>query len=46
MVCSQSQRRRKTIYAVCIEADLRAVFFIEGATIWSVDIGAHAIYRA
>jgi mRNA-degrading endonuclease YafQ of YafQ-DinJ toxin-antitoxin module len=36
----------KTIYAVCIEADLRAIFYIEGATIWSVDIGSHSIYRA
>jgi hypothetical protein len=35
----------KTIYAVCIEADLRAVFYVEGDTVWSVDIGAHAIYR-
>ncbi|MGF1677779.1 MAG: hypothetical protein ACFCUX_01145 [Candidatus Methylacidiphilales bacterium] len=35
----------KTIYAVCIEDDLRAIFYIDGDTIWSVDIGAHAIYR-
>ncbi len=35
----------KTIYSVCIEADLRAVFYIEGNTIWSVAIGSHAIYR-
>ncbi len=35
----------KTIYAVCVEADLRAVFFVEGDTVWSVDIGTHAIYR-
>jgi mRNA-degrading endonuclease YafQ of YafQ-DinJ toxin-antitoxin module len=35
----------KTIYAVCIEGDLRVVFYIEGDTIWSVDIGTHAIYR-
>ena len=36
----------KTIYAVSIEGDLRAIFYIDGATIWSVDIGPHAIYRA
>jgi mRNA-degrading endonuclease YafQ of YafQ-DinJ toxin-antitoxin module len=36
----------KTIYSVCIEGDLRAVFFLEGDTVWSVDIGSHAIYRA
>jgi mRNA-degrading endonuclease YafQ of YafQ-DinJ toxin-antitoxin module len=35
----------KTIYSVCIEGDLRAVFYIEGDTVWSVDIGSHAIYR-
>lgn len=35
----------KTIYAVCIEDDLRAIFSIDGDTIWSVDIGSHAIYR-
>jgi len=32
-------------YAVCIEGDLRAVFYVEGNIIWSVDIGTHAIYR-
>ena len=36
----------KTIYAVCIEGDLRAIFYIDGGTIWSVDIGSHAIYRS
>ena len=36
----------KTIYAACIESDLRAVFYIEGETVWSVDIGSHAIYQA
>lgn len=35
-----------TIHAVCIEGDLRAVFYVEGDTVWSVDIGSHAIYRA
>jgi hypothetical protein len=35
----------KTIYSVCIEADLRAVFYIENDTVWSVAIGTHAIYR-
>ncbi|MGA3172249.1 MAG: hypothetical protein ABSE62_14685 [Chthoniobacteraceae bacterium] len=35
----------KTVHAVCIESDLRAVFYIEGDTVWSVDIGTHAIYR-
>ena len=35
----------KTIYAICIEGDLRAVFYVEGSAVWSVDIGTHAIYR-
>jgi mRNA-degrading endonuclease YafQ of YafQ-DinJ toxin-antitoxin module len=35
----------KTIYSVFIEADLRAVFYIESNTVWSVAIGTHAIYR-
>ena len=35
----------KTIYSVSIEADLRAVFYIESNTVWSVAIGTHAIYR-
>ena len=34
-----------TIYAVEIAADLRAVFYLDGQTVWSVDIGRHAIYR-
>ena len=36
----------KTVYAVWIESDLRAVFYLEGNTVWSVDIGTHAIYRS
>ena len=36
----------KTIYSVWIEADLRAVFYLEGSTVWSIDIGTHAIYRS
>ena len=34
----------KTIYSVSIEANLRAVFYLEGDTVWSVDIGTHDIY--
>ena len=36
----------KTIYSVWIESDLRAVFYIEGRTVVSVDIGTHDIYRS
>jgi hypothetical protein len=35
----------RTIYSIVIEADLRAVFFIDGDTVWTVDIGTHRIYR-
>jgi mRNA-degrading endonuclease YafQ of YafQ-DinJ toxin-antitoxin module len=35
----------KTIYAVVIEGDLRAVFYLEGEVIFTVDIGGHALYR-
>ena len=34
-----------TVHAVCIEGDLRVVFYVEGDTVWSVDVGTHAIYR-
>jgi hypothetical protein len=40
-----SAKSGKTIHAVAIEADLRAVFFVEGKTVFTVDIGTHAIYR-
>lgn len=35
----------KTIHAVEIAGDLRAVFYVEDQTVWSVDIGDHRIYR-
>ena len=35
----------ETIYAVEIAADLRAVFYVEDETVWSVDIGDHDIYH-
>ena len=34
-----------TIYAVEIEGDLRAVFYVEGDVVVTVDIGTHDIYR-
>ncbi len=36
---------RRTVYAVDIEGDLRAVFYIEGDTVVSFNIGTHDIYR-
>ncbi len=35
----------RTIYAVRIEGDLRAIFYLAGNTVVTVDIGSHAIYR-
>ncbi len=40
-----SAQSGKTIYSVYVEADLRALFYIENNTVWSVTIGTHAIYR-
>lgn len=42
---SLSARYGRTIYSVVIEGDLRVVFYIESGTVWTVDIGTHAIYR-
>lgn len=35
----------RTIYAADIEGDLRAVFYLEGDLVVTVDIGTHAIYK-
>lgn len=35
----------RTIYAVDVEADLRAVFYVEGDLVVTVDIGSHDIYK-
>ncbi len=40
-----SARYARTIYAVEIEADLRALFYVEGDIVVTVDIGSHDIYR-
>ena len=42
---SLSARYKRTIHSVVIEGDLRVVFFVEDESVWSVDIGTHAIYR-
>lgn len=36
---------RQTVYAVEIEKDLRAVFYVEGDLVISFNIGTHDIYR-
>ena len=42
---SLSALYKRTIYAVTVEKDLRVVFFVEDATVFTVDIGTHDIYR-
>ncbi|MSU62720.1 MAG: hypothetical protein EXS31_10040 [Pedosphaera sp.] len=40
-----SAAAKRTVYAVEIEADLRAVFILDGETVMTLDIGSHAIYK-
>ena len=40
-----SARFGRTIYSAAIEADLRAVFYIENDLIVTVDLGSHNVYR-
>lgn len=40
-----SARYGRTIYAAVIEADLRAVFYLEGDKVVTVDIGSHQLYH-
>jgi hypothetical protein len=42
---SLSAHYQRTIYSVVLEGDLRAVFFLEGETVMTIDIGTHDIYR-
>ena len=44
-IASLSARYGRTIHSVRIEGDLRAVFYLDGSDVVSVDIGTHAIYR-
>ena len=41
---SLSAVARRTIFAAVIEGDLRSIFYIDGETVHTVDIGTHAIY--
>ena len=40
-----SAKLGRTVYAVWIEADLRALFYLEGDVVVSIDVGTHDIYR-
>jgi hypothetical protein len=35
----------RTIYAAVVEGDLRAVFYVDGDLVVTVDIGTHDIYK-
>ena len=41
-----SSLARRTVYAVVIEGDLRTVFYIDGDTVFTFDIGTHDVYRS
>ena len=41
---SLSSLYKKTVHSVVIEKDLRVVFYVDGKTVYTVDIGSHAIY--
>ena len=40
-----SPRYKVTIHSAVTEADLRALFYVDGSVVYSVDIGTHKIYR-
>jgi mRNA-degrading endonuclease YafQ of YafQ-DinJ toxin-antitoxin module len=40
-----SARYGRIIYSAEMEADLRVVFYVEGNTVVTVDIGSHDLYR-
>ena len=41
-----SARAGHTIYSTVIEADLRALFRIDGSWVTTLDVGTHTLYRA
>jgi hypothetical protein len=40
-----SAKLGRTIYSVWVEKDLRALFYLEGEMVVSIDIGGHRLYR-
>lgn len=40
-----SAKANKTVYSVFIENNLRAVFYIDGNTVYTFDIGSHDVYK-
>ncbi len=42
---SLSSKLKRTIYAVEIEKNLRAIFYVEGDLVVTLDIGTHDVYK-
>ena len=42
---SLSARAGRTVWSSVIAADLRVVFYIDGKTVFTIDIGTHDVYR-
>jgi len=40
-----SARARETVYSAVVAADLRVIFVLRGDTVYTLDIGSHALYR-
>jgi hypothetical protein len=40
-----SARAKETVYSVVAAADLRVIFVLRGNTVYTLDIGSHALYR-
>ena len=40
-----SARAKETVYAVVVAGDLRVIFVLHGNTVYTLDIGSHALYR-
>jgi mRNA-degrading endonuclease YafQ of YafQ-DinJ toxin-antitoxin module len=40
-----SSEAKRAVFSVWIEDDLRAVFYIAGDTVFTIDIGTHTIYK-
>jgi mRNA-degrading endonuclease YafQ of YafQ-DinJ toxin-antitoxin module len=36
---------RRTVHAAVVEGDLRVIFYIEGETVVTVNIGSHDVYK-
>jgi hypothetical protein len=40
-----SSHYRRTVYAVVIEQDLRAVFYVDSELVYTIDLGTHDLYK-